>query len=81
MGEGWGGGAITSPTSIIRLSVIFPCRALRGKKINFRAFRVNACPPQVQHAGMPVAGGFLARRFFVDGIQRQGDFDQLLAVG
>jgi hypothetical protein len=37
--------------------------------------------PEMEHAGMPVTDGFLARRFFVDGIQRLCNFDQLLAVG
>jgi hypothetical protein len=30
---------------------------------------------------VPVADGFLARRFFVDGFEGQGDFDEFFTVG
>ncbi len=35
-----------------------------------------ARPPQVQGAGVAVADGFFARGGGVDGVQRQGDFDE-----
>ncbi|MCY1526753.1 hypothetical protein D9M68_617930 [compost metagenome] len=35
-------------------------------------------PPQVQRAGVAVADGFLSRSSDIDGIERQGDFDELL---
>jgi hypothetical protein len=34
----------------------------------------------VQGARMPVADGFLPRRSLIDGIQRQGDFDEFFLV-
>src|SRR5215471_11887953 len=37
-------------------------------------------PPEVQRAGMAMSDGLLPRRRLVDGLQRQGDLDQLLAV-
>ncbi len=37
-------------------------------------------PPQVQGAGVAVADGFFPGRLPVDGLQGQGDFDELLGV-
>ena len=37
-------------------------------------------PPQMQRARMPVADRLLPRAGLVDGIQRQGDFDEFLLV-
>ena len=38
------------------------------------------CPPQMQGARMPVPDGLLAHAGGVDRVQRQGDFDEFLAV-
>ncbi len=40
-----------------------------------------AGPPEVEGGGVAVANALLTRRGFVDGLQRQGDFDELLAGG
>jgi len=37
-------------------------------------------PPQVQRARVPVPDRFLPRRGLVDGVERQGDLDELLAL-
>jgi hypothetical protein len=39
-----------------------------------------ARPPEVQRGGMAVADGLLPSRGYVDGLQGQGDLDELLAV-
>jgi len=38
-------------------------------------------PPQVQRARMSVADGFLPRRFLVDGVEGEGDLDELTLNG
>ena len=40
-----------------------------------------ARPPEMQSAGMPMPNGLLPRRFGVDGVQGQVNFDELAAMG
>ena len=49
-----------------------------GKDHRPRRRQRSPRPPQVQGARMPVADRLLPRRCDIDGIERQGDFDQLL---
>ena len=53
----------------------------RGENDRPRCCQRTPRPPQMQGRGVAVTDGFLARAGSVDGVQRQGNFDQFFGWG